>query len=428
MESLKGKRLMVLNGNFLTCDVVEKAKELGVYTIVTDWHADSPAKKIADESYMVSISDTDALVALAKERKVDGIYTQYTDSSLPYCLKACRAMGLPFFVDEIQLERISNKELSKQLCIEYGVPVSKRYYLSEELTDAELESIDAWPVLTKPVDNSGQRGITICNNPEELRKGYQFAKENSESGKVIVEEYMHGDYLVINFTLQNGELSLSCLADKPVLSEELANGNIRLPKGYIMPSKYLDIFYEKAFPRFERLAKGLGLKNGSWSIECVFRNNDFYVFEMQFRLGGMKHHNFVLKENGIDLLEMHIRFALTGAFEGYDVKKLDNPYYKRIYSSLNVLLRGGTITQISGIEETRNLPGVIHMNMMQKIGNVVEETGTVFQILNKYSLEVESKEALADLIKEIYSKLSVLDENGNEMIFDVWTDEDLHAL
>lgn len=428
METLQGKKLLVLNGNFLSCDIIEKARQMGIYTIVTDWYEDSPAKKIADESYMISISDTKALVKLVKEKGINGIYTQYTDSSLPYCLKACKELGFPFFVTEEQLEGISNKELSKKLCEEYNIPVSKRYYVSDNLTDDDIKTISQWPVLTKPVDNSGQRGITICNNEKELREGYLYAKKNSLLGKAIVEEYMQGDYLVICFTLQDGNLTLSCLADKPVLSKELAHGNIRLPKAYVMPSKYLDLFYKKAFPRFEKMAKGLGLKNGSWSIECVCRNNDFYVFEMQFRLGGMKHHNFVLKENGVDLLEMHLRFALTGKFEGYNLKKSDNPYYKHTYSSLNILLKKGIITSIEGIEDTKKLSGVISMNMMHKVGDKVEEDGTVFQILAKYSLEVDSKKQLSTLIQEIYSKLSVKDENNNEMIFSVWTPHDLNDL
>ncbi len=427
-SSLEGKRLLILNGNFISCDIVEKCRELGVYSIVTDWYEDAPAKRIADEAYNLSIADTPALVSLARTVKADGIYTQYTDSSLPYCLKACEAMGFPFFVNAEQLEKITNKALSKQLCIDYGIPVSKRYYVSDILTDEDIALIDEWPVLTKPVDNSGQRGITICNNPDELRRGYDYAKSNSLCGKAIVEEYMHGDYMVICFTLQDGKLSLSCLADKPVISETLAHGNIRLPKGYITPSKHLDLFYQKAFPKFQKLAEGIGLKNGSWGIECVYRNGDFYVFEMQFRLGGIKHQNFVMKEHDVDLMAMHIQYALTGKFDMYDLSKLDDPHYKNIYASLNILLGAGTISEINGIEHTQTLEGVVNMNMMHKKGDIVEDTGTVFQILAKYSLQARNKAELSELIRKIYSMLSVKDQDGKSMLLDIWADDDLARL
>lgn len=420
MQDLKGKKLLILGGPSLVCDVVNKAKEMGVHTIVTDWYEPevSVAKKFADEYRMVSTADVDALVDLVKKEGIDGVYTQYTDSTLPYCQQVCEKLGYPFFIDGVQEKLISNKANSKKLCMEYGVPVSKEYHMTEEFLPEDVEKIE-FPVLTKPVDNSGQRGITICNNVEELKAGYKYAMENSKDGKVVVEEYMKGDYSVLNFTLQNGNLYLSGMADKPVIAEEYSNGLIRLPKGYIMPSKYLDLFYEKRFKNFENMAKGIGLKNGNWSVECVVRNDDFYVFEMQFRLGGMRHYNFVQVENGIDTLEMHIRFALTGKFEGWDLAECDTPYYKKTYCSLNLLLKDGIISEVEGLEILDTLPEVKSSLPMHQMGDKVELSGTVFQIFMKVSLVAENFEDLVRVLKIIQSNIKVKDENGEDMLLKI---------
>lgn len=417
MEDLKGKKLLLLGGPSLMIDVIKKARELGVHTIVTDWYDPevSVAKKEADEYRMVSTSDVDALVQLVKDENIDGVYTQYTDSALPYCQQVCERTGLHFFINAEQEHLISNKEQSKHLCMKYGIPVSKEYHMTEEFLEEDVDAIE-WPVLTKPTDNSGQRGITICHNVDELKKGYAYAKENSKEGQVVVEEYMQGDYLVLNFTLQDGNLYLSGMADKPVIDEKYSNGLIRLPKGYIMPSKYLDLFYEKRFKNFKALAEGIGLKNGNWSVECVCRNNDFYVFEMQFRLGGMRHYTFVQAENGIDTLEMHIRFALTGKFAGYDLSKMDTPYYKKTYCSLNMLLKDGVITRTDGTEILDELPEVKSYLPMHQIGDKVELSGTVFQIFMKASIVAESKEDLNRVLKTIQDTIHVYDENGKDMM------------
>ncbi len=420
MQDLKGKKLLILGGPYLVCDVVEKAKEMGVHTIVTDWYEPdvSVAKKAADEYRMVSTADVDALVELVKKENIDGVYTQYTDSTLPYCQQVCEKLGYPFFIDGEQENLISNKGRSKKLCQEYGVPVSKEFHMTEEFLDEDMDKIE-WPVLTKPVDNSGQRGITICNNPEELKKGYLYAKENSNSGKVVVEEYMKGEYIVLNFTLQDGKLFLSNMADKPVIDEKYSNGMIRLPKGYIMPSKYVKLFYEKRFKNFEALAQGIGLKNGNWSVECVVRNDDFYVFEMQFRLGGMRHYNFVQKENGIDLLAMHIRYALTGKFEGWNLSECDTPYYKKTYCSLNLLLKDGIITSVEGLEILQEIPEVVSSLPMHSIGDKVELSGTVFQIFMKVSLVADSYDALMQVLEKIQNNIRVYDENGENMMLTI---------
>lgn len=420
MNDLQGKKLLILGGPFLMCDVIKKAREMGVYTIVTDWYEPdvSVAKKDADEYWMVSSSDVDALVDLVRKEHIDGVYTQYTDSALPYCQQVCEKAGLPFFIDAYQESSISNKAKSKRLCNQYGIPASKEYHMTDEFLPEDVEKIE-WPVLTKPTDNSGQRGITICNNLDELKIGYQYAKKNSKEGKVVVEEYMKGDYVVLNFTLQDGNVYLSGMADKPVIDEKYANGLIRLPKGYIMPSKYLDLFYEKRFKNFEALAKGIGLKNGNWSVECVVRNDDFYVFEMQFRLGGMRHYTFVQEENGIDTLEMHIRFALTGKFEGYNLAELDTPYYKKTYCSLNLLLKDGIISQVYGLEILDQLPEIKSYLPMHQMGDKVELSGTVFQIFMKASIVAENHDNLIRILETIQNSIQVLDENGKNMLLKV---------
>jgi biotin carboxylase len=209
------------------------------------------------------------------------------------------------------------------------------------------------------------------------------------------------------------------MADKPVIDEKYSNGLIRLPKGYIMPSKYLDLFYEKRFKNFEALAKGIGLKNGNWSVECVCRDNDFYVFEMQFRLGGMRHYTFVQAENGIDTLAMHIRFALTGKFEGYDLSKMDSPYYKKVYCSLNMLLKDGAITEIEGLDILNQLPEVKSYLPMHQIGDRVELSGTVLQIFIKASIVAESYDDLRKVLRTIQDTVIVKDENGENMMLKI---------
>ena len=89
MESLKGKKILILGGPALMSDIVMKAKDMGVYTIVTDWYDldKSPAKRLADEYWMESVSDIDRLVELIKEHGISGVLTNYTDSYLPYIKK-----------------------------------------------------------------------------------------------------------------------------------------------------------------------------------------------------------------------------------------------------------------------------------------------------------------------------------------------------
>ena len=413
---LRGKKLLILGGNALTCDIVAKAKELGVYTIVTDWNTPeaSPAKRIADEYWMDSLSDTDKLAQKVKEHHVDGVFTNYTDSYLPFYARLCQATGLPCLATEAQMDVISNKDQSKQLCIDHGISVSKRYQVSS-IEDIDNLTDITFPVLTKPVDNSGQRGIFVCQDRYELKRLYETSLQFSQSKNVMVEEYVQGDYTVMFYTIQNGHVTLATMADKPVIGE-FVNNLPKLPQGYFLPSKYVGLCQEIMVPKVQSFVTDLGIKNGVIGIEAVVKDNDIFVFEMQFRLGGMRHHNFVLKENGMDILAMLIHFALTGEFAGWDASVSDNPQFKNCYCSLNVLIQPDKVARIEGLEEAKALPQVTNFTQMMEEGDSVNLPGTVQQILFKFSLVESSWETLRRVIEKIYATIHVYNENGENIV------------
>ena len=419
-NELRGKKLLILGGNALTCDIVAKAKELGVYTIVTDWNTpeQSPAKQIADEYWMESLSDTESLSQKVKELHIDGVFTNYTDSYLPFYARLCEATGLPCLATEVQMNVISNKDQSKQLCIDHGISVSKRYQVSS-IDDIDNLTDISFPVLTKPVDNSGQRGIFVCQDRDELKRLYETSLQFSQSKNVMVEEYVQGDYTVMFYTIQNGHVTLATMADKPVYGN-FENSLPKLPMGYFLPSKYVDLCKKRMLPKVQSFVTDLGLKNGVIGIEAVVKDDDIFVFEMQFRLGGMRHHNFVLKENGMDLLAMLVRFAITGKFEGWDASVCDNAAFKSCYCSLNVLIKPDTVAKIEGLEEIKAMPEVYASTQMLYDGDTVRLPGTVQQIAFKFSLEADSRDALIRSIKYIQENLKVYNREGKNLVMKLW--------
>lgn len=415
MCELKGKKLLVLGGNALTSDIVLKAKELGVYTIVTDWNTPevSPAKKLADEYWMESFADSNKIVALIKEHKIDGVFTNYTDSYLPYYVEICERAGLPCLANKKQIEAISNKDQSKQLCIDHGISVSKRYNVNN-VEDIDSITDITYPVLTKPVDNSGQRGIYVCTTKEELKKLYAESLDFSATKNVMIEEYVQGDYTVMFYTIQNGHVTLATMSDKPVYGN-FENNLPKLPMGYFLPSKYVSLAREIMVPKVQSFVSHLGLKNGVIGIEAVVKDNDIYVFEMQFRLGGMRHHNFVQKENGMDLLEMLVRFSLTGKFEGWDASVCDNAMFKNCYCSLNVLIKPDTVDKIEGLDEVLKMPEIYASTQMLYEGDVVKLPGTVQQIAFKFSLVASDKPKVLNAIDKIYETLKIFNKEGEDL-------------
>ena len=133
MESLVGKKLLILGGNFLSKDIVVAAKELGVYTIVTDWYDvdRSPAKLIADEDWNISTTDFFTLAKEIENKAIDGIITGFTDSYLIPYQYLCEFTGLPCYATKEQFIQTLDKDLFKRACCTCNVPIVPEYDLQK---------------------------------------------------------------------------------------------------------------------------------------------------------------------------------------------------------------------------------------------------------------------------------------------------------
>ena len=129
---IRGKKLLILGANAIICEIVNAAKALGVYTIVTDYNPveKAPAKLIADEYWNDSIMDYDVLLPKIKEHKVDGILTGFIDIVLLPYQYLCELSGLPCYATKEVFELTMDKARFKQLCREHGVPVIPEYDLA----------------------------------------------------------------------------------------------------------------------------------------------------------------------------------------------------------------------------------------------------------------------------------------------------------
>ena len=176
---LQGKRLLILGGSRISCEIVKHARAMGIVTGVTDWYAleKSPAKQIADNAHFVNTTDIDAMEALIREENYDGVITGFTDSVLPYYAEICERVGLPSYGTKEQFDIFIDKSKYKALMRAFDVPTVPEYSIDVERFEETTADI-VFPVIVKPADSSGSRGITVCENREELQKAISFATDS----------------------------------------------------------------------------------------------------------------------------------------------------------------------------------------------------------------------------------------------------------
>ncbi|HRU98905.1 MAG TPA: ATP-grasp domain-containing protein [Ruminococcus sp.] len=402
------KKLLILGANPETVSLIKKAKEMGIYTIVTDYDPNAFAKRFADQPENVNAVDVDGLVDLAKREKVDGVVVGVAEALLPTYCEVCKRLGMPAYSTPEVFEVMIRKDYFKTKCREYGVPTIR------EFDPNNLDDV-VYPVIVKPVDSCSSKGIRVCKNREELDAAIAYALEFSRSKKYLIEEYMCGDEVISYYVMQDGNPIFVGMCDRYTYKarEEL----VQLPTSYIFPSRHIDSYMQHSDNAVKAMIKGLGLNNGSIFFQCfVDKEGIVRTYEPGYRLNGAQEHLIVSKVSGIDAKEMYINYALSGKVADVDLEPLSNPKPEEISCKLSPLVRLGKISKIEGIDEISKMPEVVSINPSYNEGDTVTGEGTLKQIVCRFFIVSQDKQSLKKAIDLIQTKLKVLDENGENML------------
>ena len=413
----KGKRLLILGGSYLHNKVVEAAKKLEIFTIVTDNVPDAPAKKIADKSYDINVSDVDSIVEMCKREKVEAVLTVCLDFCQIYYQRICEKLELPCYGTAEQFEIFTNKKLFKKICVENGVDVIPTY------SENDLER-QIYPVLVKPEYSRGSRGQQVCDNPKDVRKALEEAKNISDNGHAIIEKYM-GDkedfqvtYLVIDKIPYVVRTADRYLGKKEYNMDRVA---IALSS----PSSNSRLYMENAHHKVSKMLKNIGIENAPVFMQGFVDGDKFRFYDPGLRFPGGDYDRIFSSTMGIDLMELLIELAFTGKIRKR--KEIDeNTVFLRgnTIFTLHSTVKQGRISKMTSKKELLSIPGVKYVSFRHKVGEKIAFTGDVNQRIAEFNIYGESSEAIRNTIRQVESRLKVLDQDGNDMIFCKFNVED----
>ncbi len=195
------KKLIILGGNPETGVLVNIAMSMGIYTIVIDMSPDSPAKKNASKSYDIDVFDTDKVVQVAKDNKVDAVMIGVVDVLVKPYREICEKLNIHCYVTEEAVEAFCSKDGFKRYCKAYNIQDIPGIYLDETSEIDKPKEID-YPLMIKPVDRGGGMGMKICWDDSDYTESVKTALEFSRKGVVLVEKYMDCDDMAAYYTFQ----------------------------------------------------------------------------------------------------------------------------------------------------------------------------------------------------------------------------------
>ena len=423
------KKLIILGGNPETGVLVDIAVSMGIHTIVIDPNPNAPAKKHASETFDIDGFATDEIAAVARENNVDAVLVGVADILVKPYREICEKLNIPCYATEKAVEAFCSKDGFKRYCAEYNIQDIPGIYLTGDSEIKKPEDID-YPLMVKPVDSGGGVGMKICRDDEDYIATVKNALKYSKKGVVLVEKYMDVDCddMAVYYTFRNGTPYLSATYDRQLTRLQGDSSPIAL--GTIYPSKYTDRFVEEVHPKLCELFEGLNIQAGVLNIQFFVENNVFYIYDPGFRLQGEAPHIHLAHINGFDHRKMLINYAFTGIFGEDDFpERNDYRFRGKVACSIWILLKGGKIDDIQGINEIKAHKNVVFVVERFKLGDTVIEEwlGTERQIIYRIYVAADSVDEVNQIIEEFKNSLTILDSNGEDMILEwlePWNTED----
>ena len=308
------EKILLLGGSAQQIVAIETAKKLGYYTILCDYLVDNPGQYKSDKFYLVSTTDRQKVLEIAKKEHINGVLAYASDPAAPTAAYVAEELRLPSN-SYTSVQILCNKDLFRKFLLENGfsAPEAQAYFSPEEAI-IDKANFD-YPIIIKPVDSSGSKGVTVLESGSNIEKALDFAFSFSRCHRIIVEHYIEKKhpYLVGgDIFVKDGKIVLwgllNCHRDRRV------NPFVPVGKSYPLQLEPSDIL--KIKDTLSLLVEKLRIQNGPMNVELVIdKDNKVWPIDIGPRSGGNMIPDLLGDMFGVNIAKMSIEAAMGKTFE-----------------------------------------------------------------------------------------------------------------
>jgi len=389
------KRVLMLGGSVYQTYAIKAARDMGYYVITCDYLPSNPGHKFAHEYHNVSTTDKEAVLSLARNLKVDGVVAYASDPAAPTAAYVCEQLGLPTSPYK-SVEILSKKHLFRKYLAEHGFNVPKaRSYRTYEEALADIESFSL-PVMVKPVDSSGSKGINKLTDKSQLKAFVEDALSYSRDKIFLIEEFLvkAGPQISGDAFSVDGKLVFHCLGNE-FYSTKVDKDFAPLGECWptVMPQSVIDTLEQD----LQRLITSLGMRSTAYNVEAIYATDGkVYILELGARSGGSLIPQVTALATGVDMVPYVIKAAL-----GEDCSDLKMAPVKGFWS--NYMAHSNATGKYAGIEidaEFRKRNFVDYVTDT-KVGDPVHKYRDAQDCVGELILKYDNAEQMRDVIENM---------------------------
>lgn len=298
------KKLAIIGASYLQMPLIETARRMGLETHVFAWQAGDPGEEAADFFYPVSIVETQEIEKICRNLEIDGICSIASDLAMKTVNQVAADLGLP--ANSLECTKLStDKEQMRQAFAEHGDP-SCRSVRIQSADDPALKEL-RMPLIIKPADRSGSRGISLVKREEELEAAFSQAKHESFDGHVLAEEFIPGKEYSVEYISSGGKHHFLALTEK-----ETTGAPHFIETGHREPARVSPEILRKVRAVTEHALDSLQITTGASHTELKIDDEGrIGLIEIGGRMGGdLIGSHLVRFSTGVDMTELVIRCAL----------------------------------------------------------------------------------------------------------------------
>ena len=392
-------KILLLGGSAQQVIAIKAAKHLGYYTILCDYLPDNPGQYEADQFYLISTTDKDAVLEIAHKEKIDGVLAYASDPAAPTAAYVAEKLELPGNPLK-SVEILCNKDRFRKFLLENGfsVPNAKGYSLAIDAVK-EKDGFE-YPIIIKPVDSSGSKGATVLYTEDGLSEALNFAFSFSRSHRIIIEHYIEKKHPYLiggDIFIKDGKIVLwgllNCHRD--------VNVNPLVPVGKSYPLQLGENDIKNVKHTLSSMVEKLGIRNGSMNVELVVDKDDHvWPIDVGPRSGGNMIPDLLGDMFGVNIAEMSIEAAMGTEIKGNICEP--NGFYATHNLHSN---RNGKYKGISFSPEIE--PYIYRKCLYKKQGDVVEYFDNAAKCLGIVFFKFPDEDVMKSVLEHINELITI---------------------
>lgn len=405
-------RMMVLGGGSSQLHLLQRLKAQGLMVILADMNPKAPGREFADVFAEVSTFDIPGVLKAAKKERINGILTLGTDQPVLTAAVTAHELGLPSFISPDAALGATNKRVMKRLFREHGIPTVSFNLINRNFSSREFGRLKP-PLVLKPVDSQGQRGIFKLENPSLVRDYIDKTLTFSREETALLEEYYPSKEITVSGWVIKGKTYILTITDRVTIDSPL---HIGICAAHRFPTMWEHTHENQISDITRDIVKAFNIENGPIYFQMLIGEKGILVNEIACRIGGAYEDEFIPLATGVDILQLLISGSMGKLISPEIFRKLLRKNHRPFLTAVLFFARSGKVHHYAPTGQVFKIPGVENFQYLLPNGTVVKGLENSSQRAGYLIVQGSSKNEINIRIEDAFNRIGIFDETGNNLL------------